>query len=200
VFKSGDFLTFVYNDNGAPRVGNVRIESEEPMTVLLPASDWGQSMTPGTKVSLVGKGPNGGAHADATITQMTKYGLNLVVELSDVDWTPFDRRRAPRFPVSLESEITVVNENGGIPEFNRVKCNMIDLSSVGCRLQADLEFEPATLLAVAISIPGGEPLRMLSVVTRIFDDPAGCALEFFDFVGTTRFRLDEFLSSLPQAA
>lgn len=200
MFKTGDFITLVLSEGGSPRVSSVRIESETPLSVLLPTTDWSSDVRPGSRVSLIGKSGNTGAHSDATVTEVTKYGLNSVVSLSGVDWNPFERRRASRFVVTIPSEMTVVTEASGLPEFNRVACTAIDLSSVGCRLACDTTLEPATLVAIAISPDGWEPLRMLAVVTRTFDEPAGCAVEFFDFVGSTRFRLDEYISSLPKAA
>lgn len=200
MFNNGDFLTLVFNEEGNPRVANARVEAVEPLTVLVPSSDWTHQLSSGARVSLVSKGEHGGAHSDGTITEITKYGLSLVIEMSGVEWSPFDRRRAPRFPVSLDCELTVVSENSGLPEFHRLNASVIDISAVGCRIAISQDLQPSVLIAAAIHIPNAEPLRMLSVVTRTFDIPEGCALEFFDFVGTTRFRLDEYISSLPQAA
>lgn len=200
MFKSGDFITFVYNEGGVPRVANVRIETDNPFTILLPTSEWSGAIQPGTRISVIGKSPEGGAHSDATVGEVVKYGLNSVVTLTGVDWNPFERRRAPRYPVNLGAEMTIVSENSGLPEFNRIHGTIIDLSSVGCRIASDVPLEPATLVAAAVLPEGWEPLRMLSVVTRTFDDPEGCALEFFDYVGATRFKLNEYIESLPKAA
>lgn len=198
--KTGEFLTFVYNDDGTPRVAHARIESELPLSVLLPSNEWTNRLESGSHVSLVVKGESVGAHSDANIGQVARYGLSLVVQLDNVEWNPFDRRRASRFPVELTSEITLVNDVSGMPHFDRWVAGVIDLSSVGCRLVTDTMLEPSTLMALTIECGDEEPLRMLGIVTRIFDDPEGFAVEFFDFVGTSRYRLDCYLDTLREAA
>jgi hypothetical protein len=56
------------------------------------------------------------------------------------------------------------------------------------------------LLAVNIDCGMSQPLRVLGVVTRHFEDPSGFAVEFFDYVGPTRFMLDDYLGSISEAA
>lgn len=198
--KQGDFLTFVYNDDGTPRVAHARLESEAPFAVLLPSNDWTNRLEPGAHVSLVCKTDHVGAHSDAIVAQVVRYGLSLVVQLENVAWIPFDRRRSPRFTVDLKAEVTLVSDVSGMPHFDRWNASVIDLSSVGCRLVTEPVLEISSLMALTIDTGDEEPLRMLGVVTRQFDEPIGFAIEFFDFVGTTRFRLDSYLEASEQAA
>jgi hypothetical protein len=199
--NTGEFVTFVYTDGDTPHVAYARVESDSPLSVLLPAGGWCDGLEPGERVSLVHKDGIVGSHADATIGKVTRYGLSLVVQLENAVWESFDRRRSDRHEVSLQSEITLVSDSPDSQAgFDRRQCVVTNLSSVGCRVSAGEVLPLSTLLAVNIDCGMSQPLRVLGVVTRHFEDPSGFAVEFFDYVGPTRFMLDDYLGSISEAA
>jgi hypothetical protein len=87
------------------------------------------------------------------------------------------------------------------PSANRsITADVVDISFVGCRLATDEKVEPGTLVAISVSDGAGDDFKALAVVTRHLEGPDGLGVEFFDYVGATRFKLQRFLDDLSEAA
>lgn len=197
----GDQIVFVISDGDSPRTTQARVESTDPLTVVVSGSEWGDSLRLGQKVSLILRGGSAEGHGEATISEITKYGLSVVARFGPVEWVTFERRRAPRFPVSLEGDLLIVDDANAGPEVRRTVAEVTDISFYGCQFATDTPLERGTLVAVALSVnPGEEPMRFLGIVTRQLSGPGTFGVEFFDYQGNSQVRLNEFLRGLSAAA
>ena len=200
MFDSGEALFLIFHDDDTPRVTSVKVEKTEPLTVVLPNSISRDALQVGSSVSMIYRSPVDGHYSDATVSEITKYGMNWVVELSGMEWSRIERRRAPRVPVHLNAELTVIHESGLTPEPIDDPCEVTAISFYGCRTTTKASVEPGSLLAVTIHTGLAEGLCLLGIVTRKVRDPDGLAIEFFDYRGSTRFQLNSYLNTLPKAA
>lgn len=201
MLQSGESLVFVLAGVDKPGLTTVRVERIDPLTLLVPSNEFTNQMKAGSHATLIRRDDGSGTHTSATVRSVTRYGLSHVVEVEEAEWIVFDRRRAPRFEVDLPAELTVVSEAGGSAEIERLMGQVVDLSVVGCRLRGDPRLPSGTLVALRIeSREGEDDFTMLCIITRANPDGGEVALEFFDFTGSSRFRLSEFLSGLENAA
>jgi hypothetical protein len=75
-----------------------------------------------------------------------------------------ERRRAPRVPTGLPARCYLIEPSGLLgPSFEG---EVVDLSAAGFALRCDAELEPATLVYVEITLPGGEPVTGDASVVR----------------------------------
>jgi hypothetical protein len=199
--RTGDFLLLVQGQGDKPTLTTVRVEETDPLTLSCPSNEATDGLTVGSRITLIMRGDVPESHAIATVRSITRFGMSHVIEVDQAKWVQFDRRRAPRYPVNLKGEVTVVTEEGGEPGFQRIPTHIVDLSDVGCRLESEAPLERGTLVALRIFNPDGEgDFKFLAIVTRAHIKPAWAGLEFFDYSGNTRFRLSRYLNTLSGAA
>ncbi len=199
--RTGDYLLLVQGQDDKAVLTSVRVERIEPLTVSCPSNDATDTLTVGSRITLIMRGDVPESHAIATVRSITRFGRSHVIEVDQAKWVQFDRRRAPRYPVNLTGELTLVKEEGGEPGFQRVPAHIADLSDVGCKLECQTPLERGSLVALRILNPDGEgDFKFLAIVTRSNTKPSWAGLEFFDYSGNTRFRLSRYLSTLSGAA
>jgi hypothetical protein len=199
MIKAGDMPLMVSTRDNEPIVKIVRVERVDPLVLLVPGN--GDSYEPevGEAVNFILRTPHGDAHSAGQVRSVTKYGMSFVIEVQPSVWQPFDKRRAERYGVAINGHVVQVDENAGEILIASAACEITDVSKLGCHIICDQPLARGSLVAISTDDPnGGEPWRFLGIVTRGTD--TGYGIEFFDYFGSTRYRLDVFLSSLREAA
>lgn len=199
MLKTGDMPLMVSTRDNEPMVKIVRVERVEPLILLAPGNGDGYEPEAGETVNFILRTPHGDAHALGQVRSVTKYGMSFVIEVQSSVWQPFDKRRAERYGVAINAQVVEVDESAGQVLIASAPCEITDLSKLGCHIICDQALTRGSLVAISSDDPNGdEPWRFLGIVTRSTD--TGFGIEFFDYFGSTRYRLDVFLSSLRQAA
>lgn len=199
MIKTGDMPLMVSTRENEPIVRVVRVERVEPLVLLVPGSEEGYEPEVGESVNFILRTPHGDAHASGAVRSVTKYGMSFVIEVQPSVWLPFDKRRAERYGVAINAQLVQVDENAGELLIASAPCEITDLSKLGCHIVCDVELLRGSLVAISANDPtGDEPWRFLGIVTRSTEH--GYGIEFFDYFGSTRYRLDVFLSGLKKAA
>ncbi len=199
MIKIGDMLLMVSTRGTEPFVRMARVERVDPFVLLVPGSGEDYQPQVSESVNFIHRTQTGDAHASGQIRSVTRYGMSFVVEVESVSWLPFDKRRAERLPVSIAAETVQVDESGGQVQIAQVPCNMSDLSTHGCHVTTEESLELGSLVAVSAEDPNSdEQWRFLGIVTR--QTETGFGIEFFDYFGSTRYRLDQYLATLKKAA
>ncbi|GIV01906.1 MAG: hypothetical protein KatS3mg015_0736 [Fimbriimonadales bacterium] len=193
MFQVGDTLYLVVTTDRGSTAHAVKVEQVEPL-VVLGAADELASIRTGDRVNLVYKNGGDSQHSEAIISEIGRYGLSLVLHLDGLSWKAVDRRRAPRYSVSMPARLTMVADGAGEPIFEAFDCETLDVSMVGCKVRTEAPVIPGTLMAVSLFPPDGEEFRFTGIVTRADDEFLG--IEFFDYSGTTRFRFAQYLNDL----
>lgn len=197
MIKIGDSVLLVRSsEEQSATVLASRVERINPLTLVVPIREETPLLDVGNAVSVIWRGPNSNAHYETSISKITSYGLSFVIELAKSTWVEFDRRRGERYTTDFDGEVTVVQEDhGGAATLETYSGKVINISCVGCLFKSTAPFERGCLVSVRIPDPlkSGE-MRMLAIVTRIQDDSVG--LEFFDFSGDSRVRLNNLLMTL----
>jgi hypothetical protein len=178
-----------------------RIDRVDPVTVVVPMSIHAEEPSVGERISFLTQGEEVTRHCHGTVRTAQKYGGNVVIEVDCGEWQTFERRRAERFSVSLPALVTVVGENADGATLDTIDAEVIDLSQVGAKMTGTTKPARGTLVAVSVQDPHDEEWwRCFGIITRSEPDSDSFGVEFFDFVGTTRFRLELFLAELKKAA
>ncbi len=197
----GDTVLVVSANGNEPKLFKSVVETVDPLSILIYNPSGQKTFGVGMPVNLIWRGVTSDSHTSARIEKLSKYGLSSILTLTDYKWTEFDRRRDTRFDVQLWGEVSVVSETDEGTSFLDIRGQIDNLSNVGCWFTTEESLSPGTLVAVTIQNPNSiDPWRMLAVVTRTSDVSKGFGMEFFDFLGSTRTTLCQFLSSLEDKA
>lgn len=198
MIKTGDSVLLIRSSEQSAAVLASRVERTNPLTLVVAIREETPLLDVGNAVSVIWRGAHSNAHYETSISRITSYGLTLVIELAKSTWVEFDRRRGERYETDFEGEVTVVQEDPeGAATLETYSGRVVNVSCVGCLFKSRAPIERGCLVSVRIPDPlkSGE-MRMLAIVTRIIDDAMG--LEFFDFSGDSRVRLNNLLMSLEE--
>ena len=201
MFNVGDKLVLISVNGNEPNLFNSVVETTDPLSILVYNPSSQHTFAVGLPVSLIWKGLTSDSHTTTWIEKVSRYGMSSIITLADSAWTEFDRRRDTRYGVDLWAEVSVVSETNEGTTFSEMPGRVSDMSAVGCWFDAAETIFPGTLVAVSIQNPASiDPWRMLAVVARTKESQTGFGLEFFDFIGSTRTTLCQYLSSLEDLA
>lgn len=201
MFNVGDTLVLISANGDEPKLFRSVVETTDPLSVIIYNPSSRQTFGVGLPVSLIWRGLTSDSHTTTRIEKVSRYGMSSVVTLAECGWSEFDRRRDTRFGVDLWAEVSVVSETDEGTTFSEVKGRISDISNVGSWFETNETLFPGTLVAVSVQNPDSiDPWRMLAIVTRTSENKNGFALEFFDFLGSTRTSLSQYLSNLEDLA
>ncbi len=199
--KEGENVVIVVNNNQSEPIATTgRVERVLPLAVVLPSNETSSQIRMSEPVSLLYRGDDGLTHYEALVSRIMRFGLNILIELEKAEWVPLERRRAERYPVRFNAELSLVSDTGGVSHIEAFQAEVSDISSYGCKLNAlDCEIEKGSLVAIRIFGEGiDEEIKALGIITRNEQGDAG--VEFFDFSSSSRFVLSKLIKSLREAA
>ena len=198
--KEGENVVIVVNNQSQPIATTGRVERMSPLAVVLPSNETSSQIRMSEPVSLIYRGDDGLTHYEAPVSRIMRFGLNILIELGKAQWVPLDRRRAERYPVRFNAELSSVSESGGQSQIQGYEAEVSDISTYGCKLHSDtLALEKGSLVAIRIFGEGLEDeIKALGILTRNEQGDAG--IEFFDFSSSSRFVLSKLIKSLKEAA
>lgn len=198
--KEGESVVIVVNNQSEPIATTGRVERMSPLAVVLPSNETSSQIRMSEPVSLIYRGDDGLTHYEASVSRIMRFGLNILIELEKAQWVPLDRRRAERYPVKFNAELSLVSDNGGISHIEAFQAEVSDISSYGCKLNVlNCEIEKGSLVAIRIFGDDiDEEIKALGIITRNEQGDAG--VEFFDFSSSSRFVLSKLIKSLKEAA
>jgi hypothetical protein len=132
------------------------------------------------------------AKSECEIVTLSKFRNVFRIEFDSPVWHSTDRRRFPRFEVEVPALVRKVAEREGEIMLEASAANTRDISAGGAWLKGDDAILSGTVVQVELNLHG-HVCRALSVVVRNAEDQDGFAVEFLDFVGSSRYILTEFL-------
>lgn len=184
-------LTFVAHIDGIPHSEQVTVSDADPFIVEASAS-WCRNLRRGKKVVLLRPLENSFAKSEVEIVSLSKFRNTFRIEFDPPVWHSTDRRRFPRFEVEVPALLRKVAEREGEIMLEASAANTRDISAGGAWLSADEDVPSGTVVQVELNLHG-HVCRALSVVVRNAEKQDGFAVEFLDFVGSSRYILTEFL-------
>jgi hypothetical protein len=190
-FEVGQMLTFVALIDGIPHSEQVTVSDADPFIVEARAT-WCRNLRRGKKVVLIRPVENSFAKSECEIVTLSKFRNVFRIEFDSPVWHSTDRRRFPRFEVEIPALVRKVAEREGEIMLEATAANTRDISAGGAWLRGDEEIASGTVVQVELNLHG-HVCRALSVVVRSAEDNGGFAVEFLDFVGSSRYILTEFL-------
>lgn len=190
-FQVGQVLTLVAHIDGVPHSEQVSVAEVDPF-IIEARAPWCRNLRRGKKVVLLR--PLNGAFekSECEIVSLSKFRNNFRIEFDLPVWHSTDRRRFPRFEVEVPALLRKVAEREGEITLEATAATTSDISAGGAWLEAEDEIEAGTVVQVELNLQG-HVCRALSVVVRQSENRAGFAVEFLDFVGSSRYILTEFL-------
>lgn len=114
------------------------------------------------------------------------------IELRDLRWEDLERRRHPRFPMSVPVALRAVQEHGGDTVISIFQGNTIDLSLGGAWVDVSQAVAVGCLVEFYAHLTPTESIRALGVVAHS-STGRGIGVQFLDFVGSSHTVLHKFL-------
>ncbi len=187
----GESLTLVATIEGVPYSDQVKVSETEPLVVEASA-DWCRLLRRTWKAMLLRPQDGGFTKSEVEIVSNSKFRNAHRLGLSVPQWEETDRRRYPRFPIQTSVALRSVNESSDGVQIESVVGVTEDLSVGSAWVKTNQELPSGTVVQVEISVTG-HICRMLGFVVRGASDRQGFAVEFLDFMGSSRYLLGEFL-------
>lgn len=189
--ESGQMLTFVVHIDGTPHSEQVTVLDVEPFVVEAHAS-WCRLLRRGMRVVLLRPFEGHFAKAEVELVSINKFRNTYRVGFESPSWLATDRRKFPRFEVETALEIRQITESLDGIRFESARAMTEDLSAGGAWVVSELEPVAGTVVQVELNL-NGHLCRVLGVVVRNEPNRKGFAIEFLDFIGSSRYVLNEFL-------
>ena len=190
-FKVGHMLTLVAHIDGIPHSEQVTVAEEDPF-IIEARAPWCRNLRRGKKVVLLRPVNGAFAKSECEIVSLSKFRNAFRIEFDLPVWHSTDRRKFPRFEVEVPALLRKIAEREGEILLEATAATTRDISAGGAWLEAEGEIEAGAVVQVELNLHG-HVCRALSVVVRQSNDQSGFAVEFLDFVGSSRYLLTEFL-------
>lgn len=190
---NGEQLTLVATIDGVPYSDQVTVCETEPFVVEAPA-DWCRLLRRTWKAILLRPHAGGFTRAEVEVVSLSKFRNTHRIGLTTPQWEASDRRRYPRFPLQTSVALRSVSESSEGVQIETVVAVTEDLSVGSAWVKTNQILPAGTVVQVEVSITG-HICRMLGFVVRDEPERMGFAVEFLDFVGSSRYLLNEFLQN-----
>jgi hypothetical protein len=187
----GQALTLVAHIEGVPHSDQVTVGEGEPFTVEATAT-WCRLLRRGKKVVLLKPLEGSFAKAEVEIVSLSKFRNTYRIGFDQPVWHSTDRRRFPRFEVEVPVIIRRVAEREGEIQIEGSIAATRDLSAGGAWVKGPTDIASSTVVQVEMNLHG-QACRTLGVVVRSDHSEDGFAVEFLDYIGSSRYVLSEFL-------
>lgn len=187
----GQQLTFVAHIDGVPHSDQVVVVEAAPFVVEANAS-WCRGLRRSMRAVLLKPESGTFAKSEVEIVSLSKFRNTFRIGFEAPAWHATDRRRFPRFEVDVPTLLRKVCETEGEIRIEAQIARTQDLSSGGAWLVGESNMANGTVAQVELNL-NGNVCRTLSVVVRNEPGREGFAVEFLDFVGSSRYLLSEFL-------
>ena len=182
-----------YTDKGAVAIKGT-IGTREPLVVVSNSSD-GKIVAEGNRVLVVlfDRGQFFKAEAQVVVVQPTEGYFSFT--LSDQMWEEVDRRKFPRYDVSVPVSVRAIHEAEGVSELRQHDGVTADMSVGGAWVTTEDTVEPGSLIEFEAELSPKDRIRILGIVAHSFSERQGFGVEFLDYVGSARYTLHTFLAS-----
>lgn len=191
--KPGSSVSIVFYVDGQPIAISGEVKQAEPFTVWT-NSESASHLLEGRRAMLVVQSGRDFNKAEAELhSDPTSNGWEIVAR--SFGWESVDRRRYPRFEVSVPISIRAVTESAEGPALTVIDGVTEDISIGGAWVKSKSTLPSASLVEVTVSF-GGAPIRALSLVKWADkqNDGLGFGVEFLDFLEGSRYALHQFLN------
>ncbi len=185
--------------NSTPSVAARRtgkILSVNPFLIEGLNADQPLGLQAGERVSLIYSSPDLQLHSPSTIVDAKSGPDGWLAELQPIDWTELERRRAIRYPASLEGDISVVLEAGSAPQIISAPLKIENISETGCFLTAQVPLIRGDLVSIALTDPLTSGCHKLFGIVARAVEPNGYGVEFFDYSQNSHAWLADLVESI----
>lgn len=148
----------------------------------------------GSRVILLHRSGNRFTKAEGIVQLCLSEGERWFVEFQRVEWEQLDRRRYPRFDQRVPVRIRSANEHDNVVEIATFESSTRNLSLGGAWIDGAPTHEAGSLVEVELRIPGGEAVRTFGIIAWQGGEESGFGVEFLEFIGASRYYLQEHLS------
>ena len=183
----------VFYREGQPIAVAAVLVSQQPFVVTTTDPSV-KDVDEGKRALLILQGSGQFSKAEAQVMSVTRVGDNWNVEVGKFGWEEVDRRRYPRYPVTVSATVKAVLERDGSAQLKYVRATTVDLSLGGSWLRPEDPLKPGSLVEFQAELLPGETVRALAIVAWESEREDGVGLEFVDFLGGSRYYLHGFLT------
>ena len=184
-------LTFVVHIDGTPHSEQVTVLDAEPFVVEAHAS-WCRMLRKGMRIVLLRPFDGHFAKAEVELVSINKFRNTFRLGFEVPAWLATDRRKFPRFEIRTALELRQITESADGIYFESARATTEDISAGGAWVVSEKEPTAGTVVQVELNL-NGHLCRVLGVVVRNEEGRKGFAIEFLDFIGSSRYVLNEFL-------
>ncbi|MEQ1935747.1 MAG: PilZ domain-containing protein [Fimbriimonadaceae bacterium] len=189
----GQNISILFYVDDKPVAVNGTVTALEPfcMKSTDPSAAWLEECR---RAMLIARWDNEFSKAEADLSaEKSGTGWNIVAR--EFGWEQVDRRRYPRFNISLGATLRAVIESDGCAELKYIEAITEDLSLGGAWLKTDENLPSDILVEFQVQLPDGKNLRILSNVKwSNTAEKSGIGVEFIDFLSGSRQQLQLFFS------
>jgi len=129
---------------------------------------------------------------EATVVGIKPFKAGYSLELKQTDWKEVDRRVYPRHTVRLPVSLRAVQDVRGSTIFTVFQGETLDISLGGALVILDQQIPRGSLIEFNTTLPGGESLKAFAIVAQQNKSNGGTGIEFLDFIGPMRAKLESF--------
>ncbi len=188
----GSTLTGILFVNGRPKAIFARVVSEAPLYLETDEQSLGELTFPRSILLLWHEGDQLMKGEGSAMSLVVQDGISTI-EVRDVTWHDLERRKFPRFNVSVPCMMRAVQEVRGEVIINVIPGTTEDLSLGGTWVSTEAALESGTLVEFQACVAPGEYVRMLGVVAHYDNERQGFGLAFLDYVGPSKRALHDML-------
>lgn len=188
----GTTVTAVLFNQGRPSTAQCKVVSEAPLFLETEEASVENLTFPRPTIVLwqdEGKLMKG----EATIVARHDGENSSVLELRNVMWEDLERRKFPRYAITVPCMLRAVEEVGGTTTINVFPGTTEDISAGGAWIRSEGQIEVGSLVEFQACVAPGEFVRALAVVPHRDTTRQGFGLSFLDFVGSSNRSLHDFL-------
>lgn len=185
-------MRLVFYEGSQPQMLLARICEFSPLGVHTD-DDRAELLVPGRRVLLIAQVSGGFSRTEGEVEKAVRSGTGWRIEVAGCGWEALDRRRYPRHPVRIPLSLRTVSEFDGEVRFGHTEATTEDLSIGGAWVRGPYPAVVGSLVEAESVLRPGVTARFLGIVVRANGN--GCALEFLDYPGASRYHLHAFLST-----
>lgn len=131
---------------------------------------------------------------EATVVGIKPFKTGYSLELKQTDWKEVDRRVYPRHTVRLPVSLRAVQDVRGSTIFTVFQGETVDISLGGALVVLDQPIPRGSLIEFNTTLPNGESLKAFAMVAQLNKAKGGIGIEFLDFMGPMREKLESFFA------